>query len=76
MADNNTAALLHVQSALLMAMCSTHPEPHLLEQQFDFYLQQSLEATSKSTEMQTLAGAWAKTFRARMNREESPPDSG
>jgi hypothetical protein len=70
--DKNTAALLHVQSSLLMALCSAHPEPKKLEEFFDFHLQQSQDAVRASTEMQSLIGAWAKTFRARLAREESP----
>jgi hypothetical protein len=74
--DKNMQALLHVQSSLLMALCSVHPDPQTLERAFDFHLQQSQEAVSASTEMQVLIGAWAKTFRARLAREESPPESG
>lgn len=68
MADNNTAALLHVQSALLMALCSTHPEPKKLEEMFDFHLTQSLEAVRASPDTQLLVSTWARTFRARMAR--------
>lgn len=75
--DKNTAALLHVQSSLLMALCSTHPDAHALEHAFDFHLQQSLEAVRASPDMQLLVGAWAKTFRLRMERPlANPPGSG
>jgi hypothetical protein len=73
--DNNIKALLHVQCSLLMALCATHPDPQALEQQFDFHLQQSEDAVVRSPEMLAMIGAWAKTFRLRMERA-SPPGPG
>jgi len=74
--DANTAALLHVQSSLLMALCSLHPEPQLLEQAFDFHLAQSMEASVESPQMQILISAWSKTFRLRLERPEATPSGG
>jgi hypothetical protein len=73
--DNNIKALLHVQSSLLLAMCATHADAQTLERSFDFHLQQSKENVSASAEMSALIDAWAKTFRLRLKREASPPES-
>lgn len=75
--DNNLHALLHVQSSLLMALCSTHPNPLELQKAFDFHLDQSKEKAVKLDETSFLIDSWARTFRARMQPPTaSPTDSG
>lgn len=74
--DKNTQALLHVQSSLLMALCSAHPEPKKVEEFFDFHLEQSQNAVKASPEMQALVSAWATTFRRRLERLSNPSPEG
>jgi hypothetical protein len=69
--DENVSALLHVQSSLLMAICSTHSDPQELERAFDFHLTQSIENTLKSPQMQILISAWAEAFRVRMRAPDA-----
>jgi len=61
--DRNLTALLHTQTALLFALCATHPNPQERHKAFEFHLQQANQALSEGSEIPALVRAWARTFR-------------
>lgn len=73
--DSNIKAMLHVHGALIASLCATHPDPEALGEAFTFHLGQVQDVLQSSSEMQGLANAWAKTYRAHIpaRRGEGDP---
>jgi hypothetical protein len=70
--DSNIKALLHVQSALLAALCATHPNPDALNEAFSFHLEQ-VNAVLETSMTTALVTAWANTFRQHIPRPSTDP---
>lgn len=70
--DNNIKALLHVQGALLAALCATHPHPEALNKAFSFHLDQ-VNRVLETSITTALVTAWATTFRQHIPIPKTDP---